>query len=67
MKNSPNFRCYTLPQYFILMHINDTYGSGVFDLEILDRYRIRAQDEQGKVYVFRWDIHTKQILKEETI
>lgn len=67
MKNSPYVRCYSLPQYFILMKINEVYGIGAFDLRLLDRYTIRAKDECGKTCVFRWDIHTKQIVKEEVV
>lgn len=67
MKNSPHFRCSSLPQYFIVMRLNEVYGVGAFELRLLDRYTIRAKDENGKTCVFRWDIHTKQITREEII
>ena len=48
LKNSPEFRCRTLPQYFILMEINDVYGTGAFELELIDRYNIMATDSEGR-------------------
>lgn len=64
LKNSPEFRCRTLPQYFILMEINDIYGTGAFELELIDRYHILATDSEGRKYKFRWDIHTKLVTME---
>lgn len=64
LKNSPHFRCLTLPQYFILMEINEEYGTGAFELELLDRYTILAEDREGRRFRFRWDIHTKLVTKE---
>lgn len=67
LKNSPNFRCLTLPQYLILIHLNHAYGVGAFELALIDRYTISAVDEHGRHFFFRWNVQTKQITKEVAV
>lgn len=56
MKNTKkNFGAETVEQFKVMQYINEHFEENALELELIDRYTIRATDHTGASLIFYWD------------
>ena len=62
MKNTQkNFGAETVEQFKVMQYINEHFAENALELELIDRYTIRATDHTGASLIFYYDPETSTI------
>ena len=56
MKNTQkNFGAETVEQFKVMQYIGEHFAENALELELVDRFTIRATDDTGAAITFYWD------------
>lgn len=66
MRNTrKNFGAETVEQFKVMNSINEHFNENALELELIDRYTIRATDDTGASLIFYYDPEAKAVYTRE--